>query len=301
MEVALRLERSLSAEGLSVWVDHANIRAGGLLIPALQDALQDSRNIVILWSHAAAASAWVTTEWTSVVNLNHQKETRVQKGVIPCRVDDTPLALFLLNYVFCDLRTSFEDGTATIVTSLRGEIERTPPPARYEPSDFVQQILAGQSDVLTALGSNDPATALRLERQLTGQVDAALRTNPADPYLLALAGYDKKNQYMIRHWDDLQAGHLAPKDELLEQAAGLFFKALSSRPEDPSALNGLGSVFMLRGDFDAAKFYIRRSLARAHEEGFDYPAAEQDLALIQNLKTRQTTPPPRRGRSAPKR
>jgi hypothetical protein len=69
----------------------------------------------------------------------------------------------------------------------------------------------------------------------------------------------------------------------------LFFKALSSRPEDPSALNGLGSVFTLRGDFDAAEFYIKRSLARAREEGFDYPAAEQDLSLIQQLKTRLPT------------
>ena len=104
---ALRLERSLSAEGLSAWVDHENVPSGGLLIPTLQAAIQDSRNIVVLWSSAAANSAWVTTEWTSVVNLNHQKETSVQKGVIPCRWDDTPLALFLLNYVFCDFRAAW--------------------------------------------------------------------------------------------------------------------------------------------------------------------------------------------------
>src|SRR6266567_6508555 len=113
MAAALRLERSLAAKGLSAWVDDDNVRKGGLLIPTLQDALRDSRNIVVIWTGAAADSEWVTTEWTSVVNLNHQKETTVQKGVIPCRLDDTPLALFLLNYVFCDFRTSFEQGAAS--------------------------------------------------------------------------------------------------------------------------------------------------------------------------------------------
>jgi hypothetical protein len=286
MAAAIRLERSLSAEGLSVWVDHDNIRAGGLLIPTLQAALQDSRNIVVLWSTAAAASAWVTTEWTSVVNLNHQKETGVQKGVISCRWDDTPLALFLLNYVFCDFRSSFENGAASLVTALRGEIERTPPPARYQPSDFEQQIIAGQHDVLTALAANDRATAQRVQDDLSRLVDAALRAQPGDHSLLALAGYDKKNQYLIRHWDAVQA-LLSPKDVLLDQAAELFFKVLSIRPDDPSALNGLGSVFILRRDLDAAEFYIKQSLVRAREEGFDYPEAEHDLRLIQYLKKPQ--------------
>lgn len=284
MDAALHLERSLSDAGLSAWVDRDNIRAGGVLIPTLQAALQDSRNIVILWTSTSAASAWVTTEWTSVVNLNHQKETTTQKGVIPCRWDDTPLALFLLNYVFCDFRTSFQDGAASLVAALRGAVERTPPPAPFRPSTFVQQIMAGQSDVLNALAASDPATARRLQGNLNGLVDTALREQPDDPYVLALAGYDKKNQYLIEHWDAVQALQ-SPKDRLLDDAAAFFFKALSIRPEDPSALNGLGSVFILRRDLDAAEFYVTRSLARARQEGFDYPYAKQDLQLIQYLKS----------------
>lgn len=283
MAAALRMGHSLSAEGLSAWVDRDNIRAGGVLIPTLQAALQDSRNIIVLWSSASAASAWVTTEWTSVVNLNHQKDTTVQKGVIPCRWDDTPLALFLLNYVFCDFRASYEDGVASLVTALRGAIEPTPPPAPYQPSDYVQRIMAGQADVLNALAANDRGTAQRLQGSLNGQVDAALRRAPGDHDLLALAGYDKKNQYLIRYWDDVQAGR-SPKDALLEEAAEFFFKALSIRPDDPSALNGLGSVFILRRDLDAAEFYVGRSLARARQEGFEYPSAEQDLQLIRDLR-----------------
>jgi TIR domain len=294
MDAALRLEQSLAAEGVSAWVDRDNIRGGGLLIPALQAAIQDSRNIVVLWTSASEASKWVATEWTAVVNLNHQKETTVQKGVIPCRWDDTPLALFLLNYVFCDFRSSYEDGAASLLTALRGEIERTPPPAPYQPSDFVQRMMAGQSEVLNALAVSDRATAQGLQGRLNGLVDAALRDQPDDHYILALAGYDKKNQYLIRYWDEVQAFQ-SPKDRLLDEACGFFFKALSIRPEDPSALNGLGSVFILRRDLDAAEFYVRRSLARAGQEGFEYPAAEQDLQLIRDLKKSEAGRRPRRG------
>ena len=300
MTAALRLEQSLSAAGLSAWVDHDNVRAGGVLIPTLQDALRDSRNVVVLWSRDAADSPWVTTEWTSVVNLNHQKETRVQKGIMSCRWDDTPLALFLLNYVFCDFRTSFQDGAASLVKALRGRIERTPPPEPYQPSDFVQQIIAGQSNVLNALAANDSATARKLQGDLNLLVSAALRGQPDDPYLLALAGYDKKNQYMIRHWDAIQAGD-SPKDALLHEAAEFFFKALSLRPEDPSALNGLGSVFILQRDLDAAEFYIKRSLVRAQEEKLDYPDAENDLRLIQYLRKSQKGRRAGRARSPGKR
>jgi tetratricopeptide (TPR) repeat protein len=284
MDSAVRVEQRLSAEGFSAWVDHDNIRAGGLLIPKLQAALQDCKNIVVLWTSTSAESAWVTTEWTSIVNLNHQKETTIKKGVIPCRLDDTPLALFLLNYVFCDFRASFDNGLGSLLEALRGEIaEQTPPPARFLPSDFVQEISQGQAEVLGALITNDLAKAKTLQADLNQLVDTALREQPKDHYILALAGYDKKNQYMIRHWAEVQAGQ-APKDPLLDEAAEFFFRALSIQPDDPSALNGLGSVFILRRDLDAAAFYIKRALARAREEGFDYPDAAQDLRLIGYLK-----------------
>ena len=143
MDVAIRLEQGLAAEGVTVWLDHDNIRAGGLLIDKLQTALRDSQNIVVLWSSASATSPWVTTEWTSVVNLNHQRTTTTSKGIIPCLLDDTPLALFLLNYVFVDFRPSFDDGLARVLQALKGaRKEETPPPAPFKPSDFVSRFMA---------------------------------------------------------------------------------------------------------------------------------------------------------------
>ena len=236
----------------------------------------------------------MTTEWTSVVNLNHQRTTTTSKGIIPCLLDDTPLALFLLNYVFVDFRPSFDDGLARVLEGLKGtRKDATPPPAPFQPSDFVAEIYGRQDAILAALTTNNAAQAKKLQDELTPIVDKALRAHPDDYYLVALAGYDRKNQYMIRHWDEIQAGE-SPKDPLLDQSMDVFLKALSIRPDDPSALNGIGSVFILRRDLDAAEFYIRRALARAKEEQLNYGAAEHDLALVRRLKKARTAKPRKR-------
>jgi Flp pilus assembly protein TadD len=282
-DFAVRLGKSLEAEGLSVWLDHANIRGGGLLVPELMQALQGARNIVVLWSEYSSKSQWVSTEWTSVVNLNHQKGTSVEKGVTPCLLDKTPLAIFLLNYVFCDFQISYDTGLQHLLRALK-KIVDTPAPAPYNPPDFVEKIYSGQKAVLASLSAGNLAQAKELQGQINSVVDAARRQNPNDLYILNLAGYHKKNEYMIRHWKEFQAGK-APKDALLDEAMQTFFMALSIEPEDPSALNGIGNVFILRRDLDAAEFYVGRALERSKQEHLSYEAAEHDLELIKRLKT----------------
>jgi hypothetical protein len=71
---------------------------------------------------------------------------------------------------------------------------------------------------------------------------------------------------------------------LLAVAEARFWEALKCRPNDASALNGLGSVLWLRGDLDAAEFYVERSIERARQEGFSYPYAEEDLQNIRREK-----------------
>jgi tetratricopeptide (TPR) repeat protein len=281
---AVRLERLLANEGVTVWIDRDNIRGGGVLVAELQTALKGSKNLVLLWSSASAQSEWVMTEWTSVVNLNHQKGIAEKKGLIPCLLDDTPLELFLLRYLYCDFRRSFDDGAACLLKALKSPVvDRTPAPTPWTPSQFVEEILARQSEILGVLGSGNVARAQQLQDGVKPTVDAALRANPSDRYLLALAGYDKKNQYMIRHWEEIQTGQ-SPGDPALDEAAALFFKVLSVHPDDPSALNGLGSVFILRRDLDAAEFYITRALERSREENVTYLAAEEDLELVRRLR-----------------
>jgi Flp pilus assembly protein TadD len=88
---------------------------------------------------------------------------------------------------------------------------------------------------------------------------------------------------MIKHWAAIQHRE-TPQDVLLEESERFFYAALSIQPDEPSALNGLGSVLILRHDLDAAEFFIRRALAKTQAQGLSYAAAEHDLQLVLRMK-----------------
>ncbi len=55
--VAARIEELLEEDGLTVWLDHSEIRLGVLLRKELQTAIKNSRVLVLLWSKAALSPA----------------------------------------------------------------------------------------------------------------------------------------------------------------------------------------------------------------------------------------------------
>lgn len=277
--LAARLEKRLQATGVSVWIDHTNLRRRGLLLSALQDAMSHCANVVLLWSKPAAESRYVAAEWNFAWNR--------ELPIFPCMVDDTQLPLGLAGAFYCDLRSDFNAG----VSQLAEEIGRAAPvrPAATvrasQPSpspDRAQTVMAiyrGQDELLAALDQGQVEGAAALQSKLDPVVDAAMRAFPHDADVLSLAGYHKKNAYQIKHWNEIQARR-SPRDPLLPEAEQRFWDALKIRPDDPGALNGLGSILWLRGDLDAAEFCVKRALERAKEENLSYPYAEEDLANI---------------------
>jgi hypothetical protein len=283
---ALRLARALEREGLTVWLDRNKVRAGTLLANAIMEALHESRNIVVLWSRASAQSDWVQLEWTTVLNLNLQKETVVKKGISACRLDGTafsPRGAFLVNYPYYDFKRSFENGLRSLLEGLGFEAPLTPRIERYKPSRLVSAIVRRQREVLEALATGDVAGARALQTQLKADVRKAHEQQPSDRYVMILDGYNTKNEYMIRHWDDLQAGR-PPRDHLLERAKQIFLRVLARYPDDPEALNGVGSVLIFLRDLQGAEFYIRRALSEREKRQSNPPAAHHAVELFNWLR-----------------
>jgi hypothetical protein len=250
---------------------------GVQLRPELHDAIRNSRAVVLVWSAPASRSRWVSAEILTAFHLNRYIE--------PCVTDDTPLPEFLGRPVYLDLRQASDAALGRLVRSA----EAAPPSANpvaprvsAPSSELIRErdrLAQLQMRVTDALEKGGLAAAARAQRTLDPRMARAEQRWPYDPTILALAGYHRKNAYMVSHWDAIQAGR-PPRDPLLLDAERRFFEAALVDPNDLSAINGLASILVFELALEIATFFNDRALALAEKAGVTYDAAEQDRELI---------------------
>ncbi len=282
--LAGRVERALERDGLAAWLDSTEIRVGTLLRDELQAAIKQSRAVVLLWSKSAARSRWVAAEILTAFHLN--------RFIIACVLDNARLPQFLENTIYLDFRRDEKRQLKTLCRAVReaprraNALQRVMSARSPELRELTDTIARGQLHELTLLGQWNLDGA----REVHALVDDVLR--PAekkwrlDATLLKLAGYHRKNTYMLKHWDAVNAGR-APKDRLLVRAERFFFDTLFVNPADYESLNGLGSILIYERDLDAALFFINRAILLAKRAGVDYAEAKHDRDLILRFKPKR--------------
>ena len=278
---AKRVGTALEAAGFGVWLDSSDIRLGVLLRNELHEAIQKSRGVVLLWSEPASKSRWVAAEILTAFHMD--------RFIIPCVVDDAPLPQFLGNSVYLDLRKNEADALGQLARAAKNvpkQANPIPPRIGSESAELKRAIdtfAAAQERVTTPLMKRDLKTAAEVQQVLDPVMKQAEELWRYELMILNLGGYHRKNGYLVKHWDAIQAGR-PPKDPLLHEGERLFFEALFVDPLDVSALNGLGSTLIYELELDAAEFFVRRAIAVSNRLGRSYGAAEQDLKLIEWLK-----------------
>jgi len=276
--VAQEVEAALHGAGFEVWLDHSDIRVGVLLGKELQNAIASSRVVVLLWSEAAKASSWVTTELLTAFHLD--------RFIVPCALDRTEFPQFLSRAVHIDLATDRAGALAKLPT----DITRAPnkhngfPGVRIYQAPELEAIIRDlntcQMAVLDAVGKDQLAEAATLQQQLDPLMVTAETTWPYDPTILNLAAYHRKNSYMITHWAEYCASRF-PTDPLLDHARARFFETLLINPLEYSALNGLGNIFLFQGELDAAHFFVSTAIRCAENDGVEYWQAKNDRTIIE--------------------
>jgi hypothetical protein len=268
----------LTASGLNVWLDDSDIRLGALLRNELQASIDRCRVLILLWSQPASQSRWINAEWLTAFHLD--------KFILPCTLDDTPLPQCLRASVFLPVVRASKTVLERLARAVReapASRNAMPPLMRSESAelhDAVETIARGQKVVTDHLVARKLSDAAQVQKLLDDVMVHANATWPLDPMIVNLDGYHLKNAYMLKYWDAIQAGR-APGDTLLGRAEGRFFETLSIDPTDPSALNGLGSVLILERELEAARFFVEAAISAAKAKGMaTYPAAEHDLEVI---------------------
>ena len=275
---AKQVGAALKAGGIDAWLDDSDIRIGVLLGKELQQAIEGSHAVVLIWSEAAQKSPWVTTEILTAFHLD--------RFILPYALDATEFPQFLSKSIHRDL-TKDRDG---VLAKLPQDVKRAPRSRNefpgvtaYQPPELertIHELNDGQMAVLERVG-NDLIEADRLQQELDTKMHAAELRWKYDPAILSLTGYQRKNAYMIKHWQEYSAGRF-PKDSLLEEGRSFFFETLLINPIDYNALNGLGNILLFQGELDAAEFFVSSAIKCARKEGVDYWQAKQDLEVIRS-------------------
>jgi hypothetical protein len=293
LNVAQEVEGALEAAGFNPWLDDSDIRVGVLLGKELRQAIAASQAVVLIWSKPAAASRWVAAEVLTAFHLD--------RFIVPCVLTAAPLPQFLSRSIYCDLRGRRSAALKRLAEQLkripRGRNEFLAMTA-YENDELaraIRSISGQQREMLDRLDSTaDLSVARGLQAKLDPEMRAAEKRWRYDPTILNLAGYHRKNAYMLRHWEEYCAGRF-PADPLLQEADRFFFETLFVNPVDYSALNGLGNVLLFEGELDAAEFFVERAIRCATLDGFNYQEAVGDLKLIRSRTLR-----PRKRRVKPR-
>lgn len=279
--LAVRIEELLDRNGLEVWLDHSDLRLGVLLRNELQSEIKKSRTLVLLWSAPASTSRWVAAEVIMAFHLD--------RFIIPCILDDTPVPEFLRNTAFLDVHHDETDALNRLLKAVReapAAANKLPPVVRSqnpELGEITGEINSGQMKELELIGKGEFKGAIEIHNLVDEGLQLAEKQWRLDPMIINLHGYHCKNAYMLNHWDAIRAGR-PPKDSVLEEGESYFFEALFVNPKDLSAINGLGSILFYELELDAAEFFIRKAIDLAKQQKRSYAAAEHDLALVLHYK-----------------
>jgi hypothetical protein len=276
--------KSLEADGLTAWIDSSGVRFGSLLRNQIHEAISDCRVLVLLWSKAAAESRWVMAEIFTAVYLD--------RFIVPVVLDKAALPQFLANGAYLDRKRDKD----RIGPALCREVREAP----AHTNDFapvikgrnpaleneMDDICGGQYRVLAAI-ENDFEKAAKDNQKVGTDLRKLQKKAPLHPKVLNLAGYQCKNDFLVKHWDAIQSGR-TPNGKLLRDGERYFFQSLCIDPFDESAINGLGNILFLGRDLDAAELFHRRADEVAVKRtGKHYAAAVYDLEQVLAHKAQQ--------------
>jgi hypothetical protein len=280
LRTARLAEKALGAAGIESWLDHSDIRIGALLRKELRGAIEASQAVVLLWSKAAAASRWVASELLMAFHLD--------RFVVPCVLNSAPdLPQFLSRSVFLTIGRKHSEtlqrlcGQVKNAPRSRNEFLYVAPYQDQRLKAAIKELVDGQKAVIDLLDGGKTMKAKDQQHRLDAKMHAAESQWRFDPAILNLAGYHRKNDYMMEHWAEYCAGRF-PKDALLEEAERFFFDTLFVNPNDYSALNGVGNVLLFEGELEAAEFFVGKAVDCAAADGLDYKEAKHDLRVIRS-------------------
>ena len=271
---------------------------------SIREQLSSSQIVLVVigphWLDAAARRR--LNDRNDVLRMEIAKSLSSKKTVIPLLVgnspmpssDDLPKSLKSLPrwQAFRLSDKKWFPEVEALIEKLRVIIWPTSDQISLE--DATAELRVQQGRYFSLLVGRRAADALELAQNTQAYLDKVLPLYPQDPELKVTRGYLFKNEAMAM----IDLHRQKEADLALDKAEAIFRTMIEEHSRDASAWNGLGSVEMVRGNFDKAHRYVDKALLLLP----DYSAARADhaqiLARVKKSTCRLTRKRPQPGKVA---
>ena len=130
------LAENLEKSGVSIWIDYSSLKYGDSLPKKISKALDWCDTLILLWSEHSSKSRWVSMEWEVALTMN--------KRIIPCIIDKTPLPSILSPYLYVSFISRY-DGFQKLKKYFNDKFE----PSRineFETKEYKESLSIGKID-----------------------------------------------------------------------------------------------------------------------------------------------------------
>ncbi|QTN20005.1 toll/interleukin-1 receptor domain-containing protein [Brevundimonas sp. AJA228-03] len=126
------LARQLVALKHNVWVDRWELKVGDSLTEKIEAALTQSSAVILVISKNSVDSLWCRRELNAALVREIEEKRSI---ILPCRIDDCEMPLFLRDKLYADFRADPDKALADIDAALAGI--SNPFQARFEEPEFI--------------------------------------------------------------------------------------------------------------------------------------------------------------------
>lgn len=253
----LNLYDILSELGYKVFIDQCELKAGEELIYRLNEALGKSQSGILIWSDAAADSAWVYKEYE---RLETKSTKNPDFNFVPIKLDRAELPEFADSRIFIDF-SSYPDGPngGELIRLVHGIVGKKMDAATVKFADEQEQASVSASEELDAAVRNgypEDIIALSDSDTLPWKTTPSLACKAAEN-LTKLGKYDEAINILEKTEErfkmavrpkQLHALALARKGspDFLKQAQRILAKLYEQGERDPETLGIYARTWMDR-------------------------------------------------------
>ena len=115
-EFALKLEKSLKAQGIETWIDVFDLNAGDNIFAKIQSGINECDYIITILSKNYVNSQWTLQELEA---FEMRDVTNGTNTIIPILIEDCELPIFLRDKLYLDFRGSFKQSFDKLVSDLQ--------------------------------------------------------------------------------------------------------------------------------------------------------------------------------------